>query len=124
MQNNDYTKATYLKSILLKTYRCKVDFELLVIDKKPKTRAGVYIVGKNRIRVYSKWSSSISLEEIALHEYAHHIHETEIRRSCRERAHGSEFQRIYTALCYKATATGLFPFLPREVLIKYYQHLL
>ena len=111
MQNNDYTKATYLKSILLKTYRCKVDFELLVIDKKPKTRAGVYIVGKNRIRVYSKWSSSISLEEIALHEYAHHIHETEKRKNPdrrKERAHGPEFWRIFSALCYNATLMGVY----------------
>lgn len=33
--------AEYLKSYLLKIYKCKVPFELLVIDKKPKTRMGV-----------------------------------------------------------------------------------
>jgi len=35
-------KAFELKTLLLKIYRCKKDFELLVIDKKPKTKAGVY----------------------------------------------------------------------------------
>lgn len=70
-------KAVELKAFLLKIYRCKKDFELFVIDKKPKTRAGVYIVSKQRIRVYAKWRCCMSLKEIAIHEYAHHIHETE-----------------------------------------------
>ena len=73
-------KASELKALLLKIYRCKKDFELLVIDKKPKTRAGVYIVENRRIRVYAKWICSMSLEEIAIHDYAHHIHETEKRK--------------------------------------------
>jgi len=104
-------KASELKALLLKIYRCKKDFELLVIDKKPKTRAGVYIVENRRIRVYAKWICSMSLEEIAIHEYAHHIHETEKRKSQnrrKERAHGPEFWRIYSALCCIATQMGLF----------------
>ena len=45
----DYkAKAAELKYFLLKIYQCKKGFELLVIDKKPKTRAGVYIVDKQR----------------------------------------------------------------------------
>jgi len=67
---NDVVQAKRLKAFLLKIYHCKKDFELLVIDKKPKTRAGVYISDKQRIRVYSKWRCSMSLEEIAIHEYA------------------------------------------------------
>jgi hypothetical protein len=63
-------KAVELKAFLLKIYRCKKDFELFVIDKKPKTRAGVYIVSKQRIRVYAKWRCCMSLREIAIHEYA------------------------------------------------------
>lgn len=105
------TKASELKTFLLKVYHCKKDFELLVIDKKPKTRAGVYIVDKRRIRVYSKWRFSMSLQEIAIHEYAHHIHETEKRNNQnrrQERVHGPEFWRIYTALCCKATQMGLY----------------
>lgn len=103
--------ATYLKNLLLSIYKCHKPFELLVINKKPKTRAGVYIVGKQRIRVYAKWKDLCPLEEIAIHEYAHHIHETEKRRiKCRrkERAHGPEFWRIYSALMAVAQKKGLF----------------
>ena len=104
-------KAVELKALLLKIYQCKEDFELLVIDKKPKTRMGVYIVGENRIRIYSKWICDTPLEEIAIHEYAHHIHETEKRKNenrRKERSHGPEFWRIYSALCSKATLLGLY----------------
>ena len=108
----DYkAKAAELKNFLLKIYQCKKGFELLVIDKKPKTRAGVYIVDKQRIRVYAGWASSMSLYEIAIHEYAHHIHETEKRNSKnrrKERVHGPEFWRIYTALSCKATLLGIY----------------
>ena len=99
-------KAVELKALLLKIYRCTKDFELLVIDKKPKTRMGVYIVDKKRIRIYSKWICVTPLAEIAIHEYAHHIHETEKRENPnrrQERVHGPEFWRIYSALCCKAT---------------------
>ena len=109
--NNDVVQAERLKVFLLKIYQCKKDFELLVIDKKPKTRMGVYIVEKRRIRIYSKWSCASPLEEIAIHEYAHHIHETEKRinqNRRQERIHGSEFWRIYSALCCIATQMGLF----------------
>ncbi len=108
---NNIIQAERLKQFLLKIYPCKKDFELLVIDKKPKTRMGVYIVDKQRIRIYSKWICATPLEEIAIHEYAHHIHETEKRTNHnrrKERAHGPEFWRIYSALCCKATQMELF----------------
>lgn len=111
MMKNDVVQAERLKAFLLKIYHCKKDFELLVIDKKPKTRMGVYIVDKQRIRIYSKWSCASPLEDIAIHEYAHHIHETEKRKNQnrrKERAHGQEFWRVYSALCCKATQMGLF----------------
>jgi len=111
MMKNDVVQAERLKAFLLKIYHCKKDFELLVIDKKPKTRMGVYIVDKQRIRIYSKWSCASPLEEISIHEYAHHIHETEKRTNQnrrKERAHGPEFWRIYSALCCKATQMELF----------------
>ena len=103
--------ATYLKKFLLDIYRCQKPFELLVIDKMPKTRSGVYIVDKQRIRIYAKWETYSPLEEIAIHEYAHHIHETEKRRSKsrrKERAHGPEFWRIYSSLMAVARQTGLY----------------
>lgn len=72
---------------------------------------GVYIVEKQRIRVYAGWSNTCPLEEIAIHEYAHHIHETEkeINENRRkERVHGPEFWRIYSALLSVAQRKGLF----------------
>lgn len=103
--------AAYLKQMLISIYKCKKPFELLVIDKKPKTRMGVYVVDKHRIRVYAGWRKDCSLEEIAIHEYAHHIHETEKRLTkCRrkERVHGPQFWRIYSALMSVAQRKGLF----------------
>ena len=52
---SNYPNADYFKNMLLSIYPCKVHFELLVIDKKPKTRYGVYIVNKKRIRIYAPW---------------------------------------------------------------------
>ena len=103
--------ALSLKQMLLDIYKCQQPFELLLIDKKPKTRMGVYIVNKKRIRIYSGWRKYCPLKEIAIHEYAHHIHETEKRKSenrRKERAHGPEFWRIYSALMAVAQRKGLF----------------
>ncbi|MDE5837969.1 MAG: hypothetical protein K2K45_07115 [Muribaculaceae bacterium] len=103
--------AAHLKQMLKEIYNCKKPFELLVIDKKPKTRMGVYIVEKQRIRVYARWGNVCPLEEIAIHEYAHHIHETEKRKNenrRKERVHGPEFWRIYSALMSVAQKKGLF----------------
>ena len=101
--------AVYLKSTLLSIYKCKVPFELLVIDKKPKTRMGVYIPVKKRIRVYSKWSIATPLMEIAIHEYAHHIHCTEQKKAeNNERPHGPQFWEIYGALMCVAVQKGYF----------------
>ncbi len=103
--------AISLKQMLLDIYKCKKPFDLLLIDKMPKTRMGVYIVDKRRIRVYSKWDKFCSLKEIAIHEYAHHIHETEKRKNDnrrKERVHGPEFWRIYSALMSAAQRKGIF----------------
>jgi hypothetical protein len=61
----NYPSAEYFKDFLRKIYPCKEPFELLVVDKKPKTRAGVYIYGTHRIRIYAPWGH---LEETAIHE--------------------------------------------------------
>lgn len=110
---NNIPTAEYLKSFLLRIYRCKVPFELLVINKKPRTKMGVYIHSpdKHRIRIYSKWRFACPLEEIAIHEYAHHIHETEMGgifgRSA-HKSHGQIFWRAYSALMARAHIKGLF----------------
>lgn len=110
---NDIPTAEYLKSFLLRIYRCKVPFELIVVNKKPRTKMGVYIYSpdKHRIRIYSKWICATPLEEIAIHEYAHHIHQTEkggIFGRRKERSHGEYFWRIYSALMAKAIQKGLY----------------
>jgi len=103
----NYPSADYFKDFLLSIYHCKVPFELLVIDKKPKTRSGVYILDKRRIRIYAQWGVAIPLKEIAIHEYAHHIHDTE-QNGERERPHGPQFWEIYGALMCRAAQKGLF----------------
>ena len=103
--------AASLKSLLLDIYQCEKPFELLLIDQKPRTKMGVYIVEKQRIRVYAGWRNACPLEEIAIHEYAHHIHETEKRKNenrRKERVHGPEFWRIYSALMSVAQRKGHF----------------
>ena len=45
----NYPSADYFKDFLHEIYPCKEPFELLVVDKKPKTRAGVYIQDTHRI---------------------------------------------------------------------------
>lgn len=103
--------ADSLKDYLLKIYKCKVPFNLYVIDKKLKTKLGAYIVQTHKIRVYSKGCSISSIKETAIHEYAHHIHETEqggIHGRGRFRAHGEIFWRIYSALMSEALKKGLY----------------
>lgn len=113
MRKNVQT-AEYYKSYLMSIYQCKVPFELLVIDKKPKTKMGVYIhnkMGIHRIRIYAKWRDVCPLEEIAIHEYAHHIHETEkggIHGRGKSKSHGEIFWRIYSALMSEAIKKGLY----------------
>ncbi len=107
MTNNP--DANYFKNLLLNIYPCKEPFELLVVDKKPKTRMGVYIIDKRRIRIYARWRVASPLEEIAIHEYAHHIHYTEQNKvKNQERPHGPQFWEIYGALMCRAVQKGLF----------------
>ena len=54
--------------MLLDIYKCEKPFEILAINRKPRTRMGVYIVEKQRINVYAGWSNTCPLEEIAIHE--------------------------------------------------------
>lgn len=101
--------ATQLKWILLKIYRPQVAFELRVTEQRPKSRMGYYVPAKRSITIHGGWGDVHSLEEIAIHEYAHHIHFTEHRRSGKKDApHGQNFWRIYSALMAKAIEKGLY----------------
>ena len=99
-QNKD---EEYFINFLKSIYVCKMPFDLLVIDKRPKTRMGVYIFDKHRIRIYSKWGEVT----VAIHEYAHHIHYTE-QMDGYERPHGPQFWEIYGALMCIAEQKGLY----------------
>lgn len=55
--------ADSLKDYLLKIYRCKVPFDLYVIDKELKTKVGAYIVQTHKIRVYSKGRSISAIKK-------------------------------------------------------------
>lgn len=104
-------KAESLKEMLLQIYPCKHPFELKLIDKKMKTRMGSYSVHNKVIRIYTPFKEVTPLEEIAIHEYAHHVHETEKRKHRdrrKERSHGAEFWRIYSALMSVAIQKGIF----------------
>lgn len=106
---SNYPNADYFKDLLLSIYPCKEPFELLVIDKKPKTKSGVYIISKRRIRIYAPWIEAFPLELIAIHEYTHHIHYTEQHKmENKERSHGAQFWEIYGALMCRAVQKGLF----------------
>lgn len=106
----DITACT-LNEFLLNIYKCKIPFNLFVIDRSPKTVNGSYISSKHRIRVYTKCRDICDIKRTAIHEYAHHIHETEqggIHGRGRFRAHGEIFWRIYSALMAEALIKGLF----------------
>ncbi len=103
--------ASYFIKLLRSIYDCKYPFELVTIDKRPKTKMGCYIIEDNRIRIYTRYKNVCPLEEIAIHEYAHHIHETELRKCDdrrKERTHGAEFWKIYSALMCTAIQKGLY----------------
>jgi hypothetical protein len=88
--------ATQLKRMLLKIYCPQVAFELRVTAQRPKTRMGYYMPTKRCITIHGGWGDVHSLKEIAIHEYTHHIHFTEHRRSGKKDApHGPNFWRIY-----------------------------
>ena len=101
--------ATQLKWMLLKIYRPQVAFDLRVTTQRPKTRMGYYVPARRSITIHGGWSDVHSLKEIAIHEYAHHIHFTEYRHSGKKDApHGENFWRIYSALMAKAIEKGLY----------------
>ena len=101
--------ATQLKWMLLKIYRPQVAFELRVTMQRPKSRMGYYAPAKRSITIHGGWGDVHLLEEIAIHEYAHHIHFTEHRPSGKkDTPHGQNFWRIYSALMAKAIEKGLY----------------
>lgn len=106
--------AEYYKQFLLKIYRCKQPFEVVLRDRVTQKRLGSYAVNARRINIYyrtiklsagDKWGFPSSLEQVLIHEYAHHIHYTEQGRA--GRVHGAQFWCIYSALMARAIRLGL-----------------
>ena len=108
-QSDLTAEAVRLRAMLLDIYRCQKPFELIVKSQRPNTLCGSYCSWSNKITIYIGWLDVRPLEEIAIHEYAHHIHVTEkMRNYYGERPHGREFWRIYSALMAKAYIKGIF----------------
>ena len=106
--------AEYYKQFLLKIYRCKQPFEVVLRDRVTKRTLGSYVPWNCRINIYyktikrsngDKWGFPSSLEQTLIHEYAHHIHDTE--HSGVGRVHGAQFWCIYSALMARAVRMGL-----------------
>ena len=98
----------YYRDLLLAIYPSKVPFTLAVKDDKPKKRVGTYYLKSHRIILHSGWEPRYNMVEAAIHEYAHHIHDTEFEGSARKQApHGKEFWQIYGQLMGRARALGI-----------------
>lgn len=108
--DNQVHSPEYYKEFLYKIYQCRTPFEIRFRKTKPKHYVGLYVIDKHRINLYPNRISSHNLEEVAIHEYAHHIHHTEQYTGDRrgiDRSHGEKFWRIYSALRARAMELGL-----------------
>ena len=101
--------ADFFKAFLLEIYQCSKPFDLVVVHTKPKTRMGTYAPRFARIRINDGWGDIERCKEIAIHEYAHHIHYTEKAMTKRkEEPHGKQFWQIYGQLILLAKQKGLY----------------
>lgn len=114
MSNLDFDKLPspqFYIDFLYKIYHCKEPFELRFRKTKPKHYIGLYVVNRHRINLYPRWTDAQEMKEVAIHEFAHHIHRTEQYTDDKrgiDRAHGEKFWRIYSALMAKAMRLGLY----------------
>lgn len=87
-------RAVELKEMLLQLHTPKYPFRLAVSDRHTKRRLGTYFPDKSRIIVYAR--NRMGMLNTAIHEYAHHVTDTEIGRF--PRCHGKMFKRTYSQL--------------------------
>ena len=109
--------ASYYTAQLLRIYPCKVPFEIKIHHTKPKHRVGSYWPHNRHIVINDKpmYMDTQKCMEVAIHEYAHHLHYTEFKKEERHQApHGQQFWMIYGQLMNRAKALGIFesPVLP------------
>lgn len=88
------SRAVELKEMLLQLHTPKYPFRLAVSDRHTKRRLGTYFLDKSRIIVYAR--NRMGMLDTAIHEYAHHVTDTEIGRF--PRCHGKMFKRTYSQL--------------------------
>lgn len=88
------SRAIELKEMLLQLHIPKYPFRLAVSDRHTKRRLGTYFPDKSRIIVYAR--NRMEMRDTAIHEYAHHVTDTEIGRF--PRCHGKMFKRTYSQL--------------------------
>ena len=102
--------ASYFTEQLLRIFPCKVPFVLRILHTKPKGRCGSYWKHNRHILINDKF---ITLDtrrcmEVAIHEYAHHLHYTEFgKEEKKDKPHGPEFWMIYGQLMNRAIAIGI-----------------
>lgn len=102
------SRALELKEMLLQLHTPKYPFRLAVSDRHPKRRYGTYFPNKSRIIVYARcW---MGMKNTAIHEYAHHVTETEI--GFYPRRHGKMFKRTYSQLVDIYNSTFLPQIIP------------
>ena len=109
--------ASYFTEQLLRIYPCKVPFELRILHTKPKGRCGSSWSHNRHILINDKFDilDTRRCLEIAIHEYAHHLHYTEFgKEEKKEKPHGPEFWMIYGQLMCRAKELGIYegPFVP------------
>lgn len=103
--------ATYYTDLLLKLYPCKVPFDLRILHTKPKRRVGSYWPHNRHIIINDKplYMDDQKCTEVAIHEYAHHLHHTEFgRETGKQEPHGRHYWMIYGQLMARAKALGLY----------------
>ena len=101
--------AEFFKKFLLQIYPCRYLFDIAVIHTKSKTRMRTYNPRTRLIRINDGWGNTERGKEIAIHEYAHHIHFTEKGKTQRkEDPHGKHFWQIYGQLMLLAKQKGIY----------------
>ena len=84
--------GSYFSELLLALYPCRQSFDLKIIHSKPKGHCGLYKPVSESIRINDGWGDTHRCIEIAIHEYAHHLHYTEFgKEEMKQRPHGREF---------------------------------
>lgn len=88
-----------LKRILMAIHKPKVDFHLIFTLRIYPKRLGTYYPHRRLIYVHGGRGGFSHWLETAIHEYAHHIHHTEVNENVGDnKSHGKTFNFIFESL--------------------------